>query len=75
MVQGLEVLMDNVTAVGFTSCALQHNAKLPDLALPAGLTVDSKQAQASAIGSRPSTGSRFTAGTWSECWHAICGFT
>ncbi|KAL0037225.1 hypothetical protein WJX79_007052 [Trebouxia sp. C0005] len=34
--QGLEVLMENVTSVGFTSCALRHNAKLPDLELAGG---------------------------------------
>lgn len=34
--QGLEVLMDNVTSVGFTSCALRHNAKLPNLELAGG---------------------------------------
>ncbi|DBA77662.1 TPA: hypothetical protein ACH3X1_009458 [Trebouxia sp. C0004] len=36
--QGLEVLMENVTSVGFTSCALRHNAKLPDLELAGGPT-------------------------------------
>ncbi|KAA6419574.1 MAG: hypothetical protein FRX49_10499 [Trebouxia sp. A1-2] len=34
--RGLEVLMENVTSVGFTSCALRHNAKLPDLELAGG---------------------------------------
>ncbi len=28
--------MENVTSVGFTSCALRHNAKLPDLELAGG---------------------------------------
>ena len=28
--------MENVTSVGFTSCALRHNAKLPDLDLLGG---------------------------------------
>lgn len=59
MVQGLEVLMDNVTAVGFASCALQHNAKLPDLALPAGLAGNVTQPKASTTHSRPSTGNLF----------------
>lgn len=34
--QGLEVLMENVTSVGFTSCALRHNAKRADLELAGG---------------------------------------
>ena len=45
-VQGLEVLMDSVTAVGFTSCALQHNAKLPDLALSGEMSGDAHKPQA-----------------------------
>ena len=32
--QGLEALMENVASVGFTSCALRHNAKLPLLDVP-----------------------------------------
>ena len=50
--QGLETLMDNVTNVAFTSCALRHNATLPDLALPEG----ADKLQSTASRSRPSTG-------------------
>ena len=60
--QGLEVLMDNVTAVGFTSCALQHNAKLPDLALPGGLGGDAHKAQAGTNNSSPSAGDKAVGG-------------
>lgn len=56
--QGLEVLMDNVTAVGFTSCALRHNAKLPDLALPGGLVGDALKPQAGTNSSSPSAGNK-----------------
>ena len=56
--QGLEVLMDNVTAVGFTSCALRHNAKLPDLALPGGLPGDAHKPQAGSHHRTPSAGRR-----------------
>ena len=67
--------MDHVTAVGFSSCALQHNAKLPNLALPAGLPIDAKHAQASTTRSRPSTGDTFTAATRSDWWHVMCGIS
>ena len=56
--QGLEVLMDNVTAVGFTSCALRHNAKLPDLALPGEMVGDAHKPQASTNCCSPSAGNK-----------------
>ena len=54
--------MDNVTAVGFTSCALRHNAKLPDLALPGGMVGDALKPQAGTNCSSPSAGNKAVGG-------------
>ena len=64
--QGLEVLMENVTAVGFTSCALRHNAKLPDLALPGGMGGDAHKPQAGTNCRSPSAGSKAVGGAQSN---------